>query len=246
MVGFNRTLGVFMKAFITIAATVFLFGGCASKIVPGHAEQKAEHISLESLEKESKKEVVQPPVLKTEETELNITVETNETQPLMQEIEVVEEVAEEEPKNRFPRSEFISSHPYKITMKTKKFAFSDTGFLNKYDNLLNLEVFTMGKLALDLRISLEEDDICVDQLCNTKEGFNQTFLSPFYPDDLIEKVIQRKPILGGKNLKKTSNGFMQKIMTKDYSIKYKIWPGNIYFKDAKNKIMIKLKRLPDE
>ncbi len=239
-----------MKAFMTIAAIVLLFGGCASKIVPGHARQKAEHISLESLEKESKKAEIKTSSVKIQEaTQLNATLESNATQPTVREIETLKEVEEEidqKPKNRFPRSEFISSHPYKITLRTKKFAFSDTGFLNKYDNLLNLEVFTMGKLALDLRVSLDEDDICVDQLCNTKEGFNQTFLSASYPDDLIQKVLQRKPIFGGKNLKKTSNGFMQKIMTNRYTIKYKIWPGNIYFKDAKNKIMIKLKRLPDE
>ncbi len=234
------------QTFMTFAAAIFLFSGCASKIVPGHAEQKAEQITLENLKKTTQKEPIEIPSLKTKMPEQNTTVEANTTQPLMQKVEVVEQTVEAEPKERFPRSEFLSSNPYKIILKTKKFAFSDTGFLNKYDNLIDLEVFTMGKPVLDLRVSLDEDDVCVDQLCNTKEGFNKTFLSASYPDDLIEKVLLKKPILGGKNLKKTTNGFMQKIMTKNYSIKYKIWPGHIYFKDQKNGIFIKLKRLPNE
>jgi len=156
----------------------------------------------------------------------------------------VEEETEKQKTSRFAHSELITSNPYKVTMKTKKFAFSDTGFMNIYDNLINLQVFSMGKVVLDLTVSLNEDDICVGALCNTKHGFNQTFLSGSYPDTLVENILRSKPILGGKNLKKMTKGFIQKIITPEYAIKYKIWPGNVYFKDAKNNIIIKLRKLP--
>ncbi len=134
------------------------------------------------------------------------------------------------------------SKSYKVTMKTKKFAFSDTGFLVKTSDMLHLNVLAMGSPVLDLKVK-KTDDICVGSLCNTKHGFNQSFLVGDYPDDMIENVLASKPIFGGKNLKKTKNGFVQKIETKNYKIKYQISRDNIYFKDKQNKIIIKLKEL---
>jgi hypothetical protein len=146
---------------------------------------------------------------------------------------IVEEVIEEQKK----------STSYKVTMKTKKFAFSDTGFLVKYSNSMHLNVLAMGKSVLDLKIKKDEDDICVGSLCNTKHGFNQSFLVGSYPDDFIENVLQKKPIFGGKHLTKTSTGFVQKIICDRYGIKYQVTNKGLYFKDKKNNILIKLREL---
>ncbi len=128
-------------------------------------------------------------------------------------------------------------------MKTKKFAFSDTGFLVKYENSMHLNVLAMGKSVLDMKIKKNEDDICVGSLCNTKHGFNQSFLVGSYPDGFIENVLQKKPIFGGKHLTKTSTGFVQKIICDRYGIKYQVTNKGLYFKDKKNNILIKLKEL---
>lgn len=146
---------------------------------------------------------------------------------------VVEEIIEEQKK----------STSYKVTMKTKKFAFSDTGFLVKYENSMHLNVLAMGKSVLDLKIKKNEDDICVGSLCNTKHGFNQSFLVGSYPDSFIENVLQRKPIFGAKHLTKTSTGFVQQIICDRYGIKYQVTNKGVYFKDRKNNILIKLKEL---
>ncbi len=219
-----------MKLIISIVASLFLFVGCSQKIVPGKAVKNANTISAKEFEQKEispKKEEVLPPVTKEQVIEEKII-------PVEEEVEQEQQI----------QPVALSSKSYKITLKTKKFAFSDTGFFNRYEKAIELQVFTMGKLALDLKISLDEDDICVDQLCNTKHGFNQTFLTGEYPDNLVENVLQSKPIFGGKHLRKTTNGFMQKLTTKSYAIKYKVWPGNVYFKDSVNHIMIKLKKLP--
>ncbi len=134
------------------------------------------------------------------------------------------------------------SKSYKITMKTKKFAFSDTGFLVKADDMIRLNILAMGNPVLDLKVK-KSDDVCVGSLCNTKLGFNQSFLSGEYPESLIENVLNKKPIFDGKNLIKTKNGFVQKVESKNYKIKYQISRGSIYFKDSKNKILMKLKEL---
>ncbi len=134
------------------------------------------------------------------------------------------------------------STSYKVTMKTKKFAFSDTGFLVKYDDMIRLNILAMGKPVLDLKVK-QSDDICVGSLCNTKNGFNQSFLVSSYPDDLIENVLNKKPIFEGKNLQKTKSGFIQNIISGDYDIKYQISKNGIYFKDRKNRIIMKLREL---
>ncbi len=156
-----------------------------------------------------------------------------QVQVIEQVTEPIEEVIEEQKK----------STSYKVTMKTKKFAFSDTGFLVKYENSMHLNVLAMGKSVLDMKIKKNEDDICVGSLCNTKHGFNQSFLVGSYPDGFIENVLQKKPIFGGKHLTKTSTGFVQKIICDRYGIKYQVTNKGLYFKDKKNNILIKLKEI---
>ena len=135
-----------------------------------------------------------------------------------------------------------NSKSYLTTLKTKKFAFSDAGFLKIKNGRTDLQIFAVGKPLMKLKI-LRSDDICVNQLCNTKHGFNQSYLSGAYPDDLLENVLHSRPIFNSQNLKETTNGFMQRIRGNKYDIKYKSLPGMIYFKDVKNKIIIKLKAL---
>jgi hypothetical protein len=132
------------------------------------------------------------------------------------------------------------SQSYVTTLKTKKFSFSDAGFMREENGVIDLQILTAGKPLVTLKIA---DDICVDHFCRTKREFNYEYLSPAYPDDLINNVLTRQPIMNGKYLRKTTNGFMQRITTADYDIKYKTTPGSIYFKDLKNNLIIKLRRL---
>ncbi len=124
-----------------------------------------------------------------------------------------------------------------ITMKTKKFAFSDSGFYKETPEKIIIQAYSSGVGVGELKFYKEEDTICVGKLCNTKKWFNDNFLSRDYPRDLIVNVLSKKPIFDGKNLVKTDNGFLQKIG----SIKYRTSPNEIYFKDSANRIIIKLK-----
>lgn len=233
-----------MRFILSVLALVLLLGGCAAKIAPGHIDKTEVQKATPQMSQEP--EPIKPKAPEQKVSMPEIEAESNVTSAVIPQEEetTFEETEEEIAKPRFPRSQMLESSPYKVTMKTKKFAFSDTGFLNRYDNLINLQVFTMGELTLDLVVYLNKDEICTGTLCNSKHGFNQTFLSGEYPDTLIENVLQSKPIFGGKGLKKMTKGFVQKIIGKKYAIKYKIWPGNVYFKDVKNGIIIKLRKLP--
>ena len=231
-----------MRILFTVIMALFL-AGCSAKIVPGKVSEKTIKATPE-MTQEPQAHEIKTEVSKKVESSLKTAEQTKEQNATQETVVSDENVTEEEKKPRFPRSELITSNPCKVTMKTKKFAFSDTGFMNLYDNLINLQVFSMGKVVLDMTVSLNDDEICVGSLCNTKHGFNQTFLTGEYPDTLVENILQSKPIMGGRNLKKMTKGFIQKIITGKYGIKYKIWPGNVYFKDVKNNIIIKLRKLP--
>jgi len=171
----------------------------------------------------------------TKEPKVIVQPKTETSKPEIKEVKVAEtpEAVEEQ----------VSSKSYKVTMKTKKFAFSDTGFLVEYKDSYHLNVLAMGKSVLDLKVKKNSDDICVGSLCNTKHGFNQSFLVGSYPDSFMENLLEKKPIFNGKHLTKTSNGFVQKIVCERYGIKYQVSNTGIYFKDKKNNILIKLREL---
>ena len=134
-----------------------------------------------------------------------------------------------------------NSKSYVTTFKTQKFAFSDAGFMRTENGVIDLQILALGKPLLKLKIS---EDVCVDHHCRTRQEFNDNYLSPDYPYELINNVLMSQPIFGGENMKKTSNGFMQRIQSPLYNIKYKVAPGSIYFKDLQNNIIIKLRELP--
>ena len=132
---------------------------------------------------------------------------------------------------------------YLITIKTKRFAFSDTGFLIYDPDRILLQIFTAGKPVLEMKVSTDEDNICVQKLCKYKHGFNRYYLSPDYPDTLIEHVLQRQPIMHAVGLKRLEDGFVQHIETPAYAIDYSVRGGDVRFKDRINHILLKLKEL---
>ncbi|RUM67001.1 MAG: hypothetical protein DSZ05_03410, partial [Sulfurospirillum sp.] len=188
-----------MRLLLIAVAALFLVG-CSAKIVPGKVHEKTIKATAEMSPEPQAPAPVSTVELK-KQTTTSVQKQSQERNLTEERTPAEEEVTQKEKKPRFPRSKLLTSSPYKVTMKTKKFSFSDTGFMNIYDNLINLQVFSMGKAVLDMRVSLKDDEICTGKLCNTKHGFNQTFLTGAYPDTLIENVLQRKPIMGGKNLK---------------------------------------------
>jgi len=131
----------------------------------------------------------------------------------------------------------------KITMKTKKFAFSDTGFYKNNSEYIQLQVYATGVAVADMKFYKDDDKVCVGYKCSNKKYFKDNFLSKYYPNDLIVNILTKQPILDAKNLKKTTDGFVQTIKTTEYDITYKTNSNSIYFKDRQNKILIKLKDL---
>ncbi len=164
-------------------------------------------------------------------------IQTQAVEKIDESLEVIDLSSIDEVDETLNRS---NSKSYVTTLKTQKFSFSDAGFMKNEEGVIDLQILALGKPLLKLKIS---DDICVDHHCRTKQEFNENYLSADYPYDLINNVLSSQPIFGGENMKQTSNGFMQRIKSPLYDIKYKISPGSIYFKDMQNKIIIKLREL---
>jgi len=242
-----------MKVLIVLITAFFIFG-CGQKpiIVKGkinkpmeprvaqkqkpilgqQPQPKAQIPSINPLENPSV-------ILGSEVNGTNAPIELNQTVPSQTQEVIVGGGTEDLPSDE-PVMDPTISQSYVATMRTKKFSYSDAAFMQEENGVIDLQILSAGKPLVTLKIS---SDICVDHNCISKEEFNHDYLSSAYPPDLINNVLTKQPIMGGKNLRRITGGFMQKINTPEYSIRYKTTPGSIYFKDLKNKIVIKLRRL---
>ena len=127
-----------------------------------------------------------------------------------------------------------------VVIKMKNLRFNDTGFLKYGDDYTELQLFDVSTPVLDIKIS---DDICINSHCFGKKEFNARFLSPLYPETLLENVLNKKPIFEKAGFKKSNDGFAQNIDKKNIHIKYIISSDKLYFKDFSNHFLITLTRI---
>jgi hypothetical protein len=125
-----------------------------------------------------------------------------------------------------------------ISIKSPKIKFSDLGFIRSSGNGVEMELFMAGKLIEKITINYL---MCSNEGCMLKSSFNEEYLSKYYPDDILQNILLSKKIYNGKNIKHINYGFEQYIKDENVDIKYKVDSKTIYFKDRKNKILIKIK-----
>ncbi|RUM66978.1 MAG: hypothetical protein DSZ06_02265 [Sulfurospirillum sp.] len=233
-----------MKVFIVIIATLFIMSGCGQKpiVVKGKINRPISSVPTKRTKPILGQQIPSTNPLENPSvilgSEINGTIEGNQTLS-PQRREIILGGSEEMPGDE-PVMDPTISQSYVATLKTKKFAYSDAAFMQEENGVIDLQILSAGKPLVTLKIS---SDVCVNHNCISKEEFNQDYLSSAYPAELINNVLTKQPIMGGRNLRRITGGFMQKINTPEYSIRYKTTPGSIYFKDMKNKIVIKLRRL---
>ena len=130
------------------------------------------------------------------------------------------------------------SEPKIITIKTPKLRYSDLGYVKSTRDAVALELYVAGKMVQKIEIN---HLVCVDEGCMTKSGFNAEYLSSNYPDDTLQQIILARPIYDGEALRKTENGFEQRVVNGDVDIVYRVTARDVYFKDRKNHILFKIK-----
>ncbi|WP_297442846.1 hypothetical protein [Sulfurimonas sp.] len=131
--------------------------------------------------------------------------------------------------------------PKILTLKTQKIKFSDIAYLRHTDDSIELELFIAGHVFKRIHIN---HLICIDdEGCMRKSSFNTEYLNAAYPETLLQNVLLGRKIYNGEAVLKKPDGFKQNIQTKELSIEYVVNSHQIYFKDKKNHILIKIKEL---
>ena len=72
---------------------------------------------------------------------------------------------------------YTQNEDYIITIKTQKLKFSDQGFIKKGDGFIDVEIFSLGSVVLNL--SIKDDIICSDDGCFGLKKFNEKYGTTF-------------------------------------------------------------------
>ena len=136
--------------------------------------------------------------------------------------------------------QYNSSKAYFIVIKNSQMAIGDTGFIKRNDNQINLQIFSAATPVFDLHVN---KDVCMGYTCLSRKSFNSEFFGYKHYEKFIDELFSMQPIYNKQNMVKNESGFEQKIKTKNYDITYRVRDRSLYFKDRKNKILIKLKEL---
>jgi hypothetical protein len=135
---------------------------------------------------------------------------------------------------------FTTSDAATIVLKSPKLKFADAGYLRSSEEMVALELFSAGQAVAKIEVG---NLICVEgEGCMRKSSFNAEYLNAQYPDTLMENILRSKPIYGGKNLRRSEHGFEQMIMDDTVEIAYRVTTKQIYFRDRKNRVLIKIKK----
>ncbi|MBL4730945.1 MAG: hypothetical protein JKY28_06250 [Sulfurimonas sp.] len=125
-----------------------------------------------------------------------------------------------------------------IIIKSPKIKFADIGYIRNTNEAIELELFIAGSPVEKITIN---HLVCIGAGCMSKDSFNEEYLSPFYPSELLQNILLGQAIYKGIHLVKDKFGFEQTIRTQNVDIKYTVDSKTILFKDRKNKILFKIK-----
>ena len=129
-----------------------------------------------------------------------------------------------------------------ILLKTPTFKYADMGFIYENKERLKVEIYANANPVMGLNIG--RDTICMSQFeCMSKEAFNQSVLSGFYPKDTLDSIFRGASIFEAQGLEKKGNGFTQSLFKKSkYQIAYSVSRHQITFHDTINAIKIVIKK----
>ena len=127
-----------------------------------------------------------------------------------------------------------------VILKTKKLKFNDLAYIRYDGDAIQMDLYTVGTAVERLEI---DSLICVSEGCMRKSSFNDAYLSAYYPDTILQNILLSRVILNGEGMRDVCSGFVQKIKSEHYDITYKVSKNETSFKDRKNKILIKIKRV---
>ena len=124
-----------------------------------------------------------------------------------------------------------------MTFNSKKFKFSDQGFLKEGFGYKEIIIYKDG--VKPIKFVIKNSYICFQNRCFDKKRFVKKFIGN-YKEDFFDKILNKK-ILGFGKLKKIKNGFIEKDENKFYLVTKR----KVLFKDKKNHLIILIKFLKE-
>ncbi len=83
----------------------------------------------------------------------------------------------------------IKSSSATILIKTPTMKFYDKGFISKFNNFTQVQIYSAGKTLLDLKIY--EDKICQSTFeCESLESFNRKYLHKSYKAGFLKEIFE--------------------------------------------------------
>ncbi len=87
----------------------------------------------------------------------------------------------------------IISQSATIIFKTPKMKYYDKGFVTHYKKYIHLQILSLGKVVLDLKVY--DDEICKGTLqCMSGKEFNEEYLDGSYKDDFMLKLLKKEKV----------------------------------------------------
>ena len=120
---------------------------------------------------------------------------------------------------------------------------SDAGFMRKFKNQTEVQIYASGISVLSL--VLKGDEICMNGACDDELVFNKKFFGTEHYRGLLSEILDGKPIFGGSD----AGGHCFEQSLQDGSIAYTVCHGkdgggrSISFADAKRGVKIKIREL---
>ena len=137
--------------------------------------------------------------------------------------------------------EYERSEPKLITLKTQQLRYNDVGFIRTGEDEVQAELFSAGQVVERFEIGRL---VCVTKGCMTKSAFNGDYLHADYPDTLLQNVLRGRPIFDGAGRSEVPGGFTQQIENTEMAIDYRVVDGETEFRDRRNRILIRIRDLP--
>lgn len=113
---------------------------------------------------------------------------------------------------------------------------SDAGFVHRYTNGTQIQIYSSGALILNLKLS---QNICINSACQSRQSFNTKYLNSPHYDEILDDIIAQRAIYDGANLVQTNCGFRQDFT----NFRYEVCGDITKFIDSKNGVKIILKEL---
>lgn len=126
-----------------------------------------------------------------------------------------------------------------IIFKSAKIKYADLGYIRRNKDEVKVDLFMAGQAARSIEVG---KSVCFEEGCMSRSDFNKEYLHPSYPHELLLNVLLGRPIFEKAAIAQTAKGFTQELQSSEYDITYRVENAEIYFKDRKNKILIKISK----